>query len=52
MSLAVLRLDPSELFRLLDVDASSSLDSGVRSGDKPKSLKTESTIELEMVMWR
>ena len=37
------------LFRLLDVDANSSLNSRVRAGDKPKSLKTESTIELGVV---
>jgi hypothetical protein len=34
---------------LRGVDANSSLDSRVRAGDKPKSLKTESTIELEVV---
>jgi hypothetical protein len=39
----------AKLFRLRGVDANSSLDSRVRAGDKPKSLKTESTIELEVV---
>jgi len=49
MSGAMLRRDrPRNSFEL-DADASSSLNRCARAGDKPKSFKTESTTELEVV---